>query len=205
MRKSRLLNATRRNFPVDLRVFFFSLAFLSGVVAGYFSCKAIGADGEIKGYIAQYAQVLTSGGAVASVSLLCAAVAYFRLPCTVYLCCQFRRAFYLICCVFLLEGFLLSFAVANFTLTMGRTGTLISLCLFGVRMLFILPVSLSVALRASCTSLEQSGRRTSGQKTARKKNRCRYFLLYPLILVLGIMVELTFVPKLAALALRQIS
>lgn len=205
MRKSNLPNAAGRSGPADMRIFIFSLTFLLGAAGGYFACKAIGADGEIKEYITQYARVLASGEAVTSASLLCAVVAYYRVPCAVYLCGLFRHGAYFICGVFLLEGFLLSFAVANFTLAMGRPGTLISLCLFGVRMLFILPVALSVALRRLSVPRERSGRRSAGQKGMDKRSRRRYWMLYPAILALGVMAELTFVPKLAALALGQIS
>lgn len=204
MRKSNLPRTTGGSAPIDLRIVFFSLAFLMGAAIGYFSCRAMGADEEIKEYITQYAQALTSGGAMTSASLLCAAAAYYRTPCAVYLCGFFRHALYLICFVFLAEGFLLSFAVANFTLAMGRSGTLISLCLFGIRMLFVLPVSLSVSLRPSFSEPRRGGRRAAERKTVRKGERSRYFLVYPIILALGVMAELTFVPKLAAFALRQI-
>lgn len=204
MRKNNLPRTSGRGASIDPRIILFSLAFLLGVAAGFFSCKSAGADGEVREYVARYAEILASGGAVTSASLLCAAAAYYRVPFCVYLCGVFRHAFYWMCGVFLLEGFLLSFAVANFTLSMGRSGTLISLCLFGVRAVFILPVALSVALRRSCPAGKRMGQRSSEQKAAEKCNRRRYFFLYPAILALGVMTELTFVPKLAAFALRQI-
>lgn len=204
MRKSYLPNPGGKSVPADPRILLFSFSFFLGAVAGYFSCRAMGTGEEIKEYITQYAQVLASGGAMTSASLLCAAAAYYRVPCAVYLCGLFRHAFYLICGVFLLEGFLLSFAVTNFTLTMGRPGALISLCLFGIRALFILPIALSVALRRASSSTERAGRRSAGQKAIDQSNHRRCLILYPAILALGVMAELTFVPRLAAIALRQI-
>ena len=43
----------------------------------------------------------------------------------------------------------------------------------------------------------------SGRK--RESNRLRFLFVYPALLALGVMVELTFVPKLAAFALLHIS
>lgn len=130
MRKRRLPDPASKSSRLDPSVFFFSIAFFLGAVGGYFCCRASGAGNEIKEYLNRYAQVLVAGGTVTTASLLGAAVSYYRVPCAVYLCGVFRHAFYLICGVFLLEGFLLSFAVANFTLALGRSGVLISLCVF---------------------------------------------------------------------------
>lgn len=205
MRKSNLPHAARGNAAIDPRIILFSVAFLLGAAAGYFSCKATGADGELKEYVTRYAEVLTSGSAVTSASLLCAAAAYYRVPFCIYLCGLFRHALQWMCGVFLLEGFLLSFAVENFTLAMGRSGTLVSLSLLGVRAVFILPVALSVALRRAGSVGKRVGRRSAEKKSAEKSDRRRFILLYPAILALGVMAELTFVPKLAAFALRQIT
>lgn len=205
MRKSNLQNRGKKRAAVDSRIVLFSLAFLLGVAGGFLACKGMGIDGEIKEYITQYAQLLASGGTITSVSLVCAVVAYYRVPCAVYLCGLFRHSFYLFCGIFLFEGFLLSFAVANFTLSMGRSGALVSLCLLGIRTVFILPIALSIALRQLSSAGIQRERRYAEQKTIEKINRRRYIILYPAILALGVMAELTFVPKLAAFALRQIS
>ena len=195
MRKSRLPRAARVGPRIDPAVFFFSVSFLLGGIAGYFSCRAMGIDAE----------VLSSGGAITAASVLSVAAAYYRVPCVVFLCRSFRRAFYWHCGVFLLEGFLLSFAVSSLTLALGRTGVLVSLCVFGVRLLFVLPVSLSLALLGRSAGEESSGRRMTRSGRKRESNRLRFLFVYPALLALGVMVELTFVPKLAAFALLHIS
>lgn len=206
MRKRRLPDPASKSSRLDPSVFFFSIAFFLGAVGGYFCCKASGAGNEIKEYLNRYAQVLVAGGTVTTASLLGAAVSYYRVPCAVYLCGVFRHAFYLICGVFLLEGFLLSFAVANFTLALGRSGVLISLCVFGTRILMIFPVSIAIALRRMRSAGEQrAGRRTARQKTSSGSRDRRCFLFGSAILALGVLAELTFVPKLVSLALRQLS
>lgn len=205
MRKSRLTRAARVGPRIDPAVFFFSVSFLLGGIAGYFSCRAMGIDAEIRTYLTRYAEVLSSGGAITAASVLSVAAAYYRVPCVVFLCRSFRRAFYWHCGVFLLEGFLLSFAVSSLTLALGRTGVLVSLCVFGVRLLFVLPVSLSLALLGRSAGEESSGRRMTRSGRKRESNRLRFLFVYPALLALGVMVELTFVPKLAAFALLHIS
>ena len=205
MRKGRLPRAARVRPRMDPAVFFFSVSFLLGCIAGYFSCRAMGIDAEIRTYLTRYAEILSSGGAITAASVLSVAAAYYRVPCVVFLCRSFRRAFYWHCGVFLLEGFLLSFAVSSLALALGRTGVLISLCVFGVRLLFVLPISLSLALPGHFSAGESSGRRMTraGRKT--ESRQLRFLFVYPAILALGVMVELTFVPKLAAFALLHIS
>ena len=175
MRKRRLPDPASKSSRLDPSVFFFSIAFFLGVIGGYFCCRASGAGSEIKEYLNRYAQVLVAGGTVTTASLLGAAVSYYRVPCAVYLCGVFRHAFYLICGVFLLEGFLLSFAVANFTLALGRSGVLISLCVFGTRILLIFPISIAIALRRMRSAGERTGRRTKAKGIVRQP---RSTLLY---------------------------
>ena len=83
----------------------------------------MGIDAEIQTYLTQYAEVLSSGGSVTAASALSVAAAYYRVPCMVFLCRSFRRAFYWHCGVFLFEGFLLSFAVSSLALALGQVGS----------------------------------------------------------------------------------
>ena len=128
MRKNRLPRAVRVRPQMDPAVFFFSVSFLLGGNAGYFSCCGMGIDAEIRTYLTQYAEVLSSGGSVTAASALSVAAAYYRVPCMVFLCRSFRRAFYWHCGVFLFEGSLLSFAVSSLALALGQVGVLVSLC-----------------------------------------------------------------------------
>ena len=205
MRKNRLPRAVRVRPQMDPAVFFFSASFLLGGIAGYFSCCSMGIDAELQTYLTQYAEVLSSGGSVTAASALSVAAAYYRVPCMVFLCRSFRRAFYWHCGVFLFEGFLLSFAVSSLALALGQVGVLVSLCVFGVRYLFVLPVSLSLALCGRSSAELGSGRRMTRAGRKPETNRLRFIFVYPAILALGVMVELTLVPKLAAFALLHIS
>lgn len=205
MRKSRMPRAVRVRPRLDPAVWFFSASFFLGAVAGYFSCSALGVDTEIRSYLSHYSQLLSSGGSVTTASVLSIAAAYYRMPCAVFLCRSFRPAFHWHCGVFLIEGFLLSFAVSCLTLALGRVGVLLSLCVFGTRLLFVLPVSLSLALSGRPGTESGSGRRMAGAGKKHKSRQFLFWLAYPVILALGIMVEITFVPKLAAFALLHIS
>mgnify|MGYP003503905033 FL=1 len=115
MRKGHLPRKTGKVFRIDPVIIFFSVAFVIGSTGGYFCCVALGIDNEIKEYLQQYANFLTSGGALSVASLLGAVLAYYRFPCIVFLCGNFYHAFYILCGLFMVEGFLLSFAVANFS------------------------------------------------------------------------------------------
>lgn len=205
MRKGRLPRAAKVRPRIDPAVFFFSVSFLAGVFVGYFSCRAAGIDEEIRCYLTRYAQVLSSGGTVAAASVLSIAAAYYRLPCAIFLCRPLRHALLLHGCVFLAEGFLLSFAVTCLTLALGQTGALLSLCVFGVRLLFVLPVSLSLALLGRSSSDAGPGRPGARAGKRVRSRQPRFILVYPMILALGVMAEITFVPKLAAFALLHTS
>lgn len=205
MRKSHLPRKTGKVFRIEPVIIFFSVAFVIGTTGGYFCCVALGIDEEIKQYLQQYANFLTSGGALSVASLLGAVLAYYRFPCIVFLCGHFYHAFYILCGLFMVEGFLLSFAVANFSLALGRAGILISLFVFGIRAMFIIPISLSLALCRFRQAVRRQGRRTAETRSVSEGRQLHFMFLYPAILALGVMIELTFVPKLAAFALQNIS
>ena len=76
MRKNRLPRAVRVRPQMDPAVFFFSVSFLLGGIAGYFSCCGMGIDAEIRTYLTQYAEVLSSGGSVTAASALSVGAAY---------------------------------------------------------------------------------------------------------------------------------
>lgn len=205
MRRGFLPKTAREKTRVESSVFFFTAAFVLGCVGGYFSCRAFGASQEIKEYLMEYAKALSAGKAITAASLLGAAAAYFRVPWTVFLCGLSRYAFYLFCCVFFGEGLLLAFAVTTFVLALGRTGVLIALCVFGIRLIFILPVSLSVAVRRCSLAAGQSGRRASRAQAPTGNRRLRSLLVYQVVLTLGVLAEITFVPRLVAFAMQYVS
>ena len=116
MRENRLakrVGRTRGRLAPELLLL--SVAYGLGLTAGHFIGRAAGADAEIRTYLAAYAQALESGSTVTAASLLGVAMAYYRMPCAVFFCSFLRNANYFFCGIFLLEGFLLSYAVACFS------------------------------------------------------------------------------------------
>ncbi len=185
----------------DPELLLLTAAYGLGLAAGYFAGRSSGSNAEIRTYLSEYAQALGSGSAVTAASFLGVALAYYRMPCAVFLCGFLRHANYFFCGIFLLEGFLLSYAVSCFSIALGQQGVLISLCTLGVRALFVLPVSLFLALhRRRFSSGKAAGRRAA----AEKGSGSRFLFLASAILALGALCELTFVPKLTALALKYI-
>ena len=71
MRKGHLPRKTGKAFRIDPVIIFFSVAFVIGSTGGYFCCVALGIDNEIKEYLQQYANFLTSGGAVCCIFIGC--------------------------------------------------------------------------------------------------------------------------------------
>lgn len=181
-----------------------SVAYGLGLAAGHFIGRVAGADAEIRTYLAAYAQALESGSTVTAASLLGVAMAYYRMPCAVFFCSFLRNANYFFCGIFLLEGFLLSYAVACFSGALGQQGVLISLCTLGIRAMFVLPVSLFLALHRRRSASGIAGRRATKQLSLQPGRVGRFLFLIPALLALGGLCELTFVPKLTALALKFI-
>ena len=129
MRKRRLPDPASKSSRLDPSVFFLQYCFLSGGGRRLFLLQGIRRRQRDQGISESLCAGFGRGRNCHHSVSSRAAVSYYRVPCAVYLCGVFRHAFYLICGVFLLEGFLLSFAVANFTLALGRSGVL-SPCVF---------------------------------------------------------------------------
>ena len=205
MRENRLAKRsgrTRGRLAPELLLL--SVAYGLGLAAGHFIGRAAGADAEIRTYLAAYAQALESGSTATAASLLGVAMAYYRMPCAVFFCGFLRNANYFFCGIFLLEGFLLSYAVACFSGALGQQGVLISLCTLGIRAMFVLPVSLFLALYRRRSAPGSAGRRAAKQMSLQPGRAGRFLFLIPALLALGVLCELTFVPKLTALALKFI-
>ena len=81
---------------------------------------------------------------------------------------------------------------------------MISLCTLGIRAMFVLPVSLFLALHRRRSAPGITGRRATKQLSLQPGRVGRFLFLIPALLTLGGLCELTFVPKLTALALKFI-
>ena len=85
------------------------------------------------------------------------------------------------------EGFFLSFSAGCFAAALGRSGVLLALAAFGVRCLIVLPCSIYPAMLVG------------------ERNRWRKLAVCGALLLLGMALELTLVPRLVQLALGTLS
>ena len=85
------------------------------------------------------------------------------------------------------EGFFLSFSAGCFAAALGRSGVLLALAAFGVRCLIVLPCSIYPAMLVG------------------ERNRWRKLAVCGALLLLGMALELTLVPKLVQWALGTLS
>ena len=85
------------------------------------------------------------------------------------------------------EGFFLSFSAGCFAAALGRSGVLLALAAFGVRCLIVLPCSIYPAVLVG------------------ERNRWRKLAVCGALLLLGMALELTLVPRLVQWALGTLS
>ena len=85
------------------------------------------------------------------------------------------------------EGFFLSFSAGCFAAALGRSGVLLALAAFGVRCLIVLPCSIYPAMLVG------------------ERNRWRKLAVCGALLLLGMALELTLVPRLVQWALGTLS
>lgn len=201
MRKHRVLQTTlirKRDTSILLLL---CICFIAGAIFAWLMCKFCGTDPELKEYLAQYSAVLSDGGAMASASIIGVFAAYFRLPCLVFIFGFWGIAVWLFAIAFLFEGFLLTFAICSISTALGNAGVWISLCVFGLRFLLILPISLFIVLLGQRRRVKKTAHHT-GSKNPGNQSRLAFFC--PIILLLGVMIEVTFVPKLLAKILQNL-
>lgn len=205
MREGRLISGSQKKFRPDPWEVLFSVVFILGLVGGIFSGKASGVNSEISSYLQKYAQALTAGNSVTAASILGVVAAYFRMPCAAFLLGWVRHSVYFFCGLFMVEGFFLSYAVTCFSMALGRDGVLVSACVLGVRALFVLPCALYLAVFSKERTAGRGSRAPVRGRRAMPEKTFRFLFLIPAILALGVLCELTFVPRLAAFALQYIS
>lgn len=169
------------------------LSFLMGVLLGYVGARFLGFDSELASYLLSIAS-LDPLDDVVKPSVLQILAAYFRYPLLVLLLGYCSCGVVAVSFLLLLQGFTFAFATASLTASLGLTGAFLALASFGVR--FSITV-VSTLFLARCL-FERS--ESSNEKSKSKKSIALCFLL----LVFGIILEFTVVPRLFSLALLSL-
>ena len=206
MKIDRLVNASKVTDAFRARLlmlcFFFVLGSALGVVVH--DAAVPSAAEQLREYILQYA-VLAAEGEV-DTALISVLAVYFRYPLTVYLAGFSVLGLLLVPLLALLQGFSLAFSVCCFSAALGRSGILLALASFGTRCILTLPCLLYLAVQAMERSFSKTavGRDKGKRQTTQVRSNGRT-LLCLIILALGVLAELTVVPKLIQLALAGIT
>ena len=162
---------------------------LLGAVLGQLAARSVpeASRTELAAYLRQYAAVWGET-TDRTASLLRVAGVYLRYPLlvTVLGFCGAAGAA-LILPVLAAEGFFLSFSAGCFAAALGRSGVLLALAAFGVRCLIVLPCSIYPAMLVG------------------ERNRWRKLAVCGALLLLGMALELTLVPRLVQWALGTLS
>lgn len=170
--------------------------FALGAVLGHVAAQLVGGDSELAAYLRSFASL--EAGAVASASTLQVLVAYFRYPLLALLLgyCSFGAA--AIPLLLLVQGFSLSFAAASLAASLGRQGVVLALASFGLRSIITVVCTLLLALWV----LEKAAGRSESKGKSSSVNMIGFCFL---VLALGVILELTVVPKLFSLALAALN
>lgn len=161
---------------------------------------------QLQEYLTGYSELMACTE-VAPASLLSALLLYFRYPLLIFVFGFSALGVILIPILCMTEGFFLSFAVTSFVASMGRDGVLLALAALGLRCLFTLPCMLFLSLWAMDAAQRLGKRGTSGYRKNRAIYEPVYFLRFGacvIILLIGVVLEVTLVPKLFQLALTAI-
>ena len=178
------------------------LAFGLGILLGRLVQKSVPAEDytALATYLERYAQLSSDPGQEPA-SWLSAALTYLRYPAAVFLLGLVAPGLFLIPVLCMVQGFFLSYSVSCFASALGRSGVKLALCAFGVRCIFVLPCTFFLAAcgMRSARRLLQGGLKR-GQKRLDGLDKLRLGLC-ALLLGLGVLAELSVVPKLFQLAL----
>ena len=201
----------RQNIDVPLRGILFVLCvlFSVGALLGWrlYGNIAQQSSQQLQDYLTGYSELMACSQA-APTSLLSALFLYFRYPILIFIFGFSALGVVLIPLLCVIEGFFLSFAVTSFVASMGRNGVLLAMAALGVRCLFTLPCILFLAIQAVRAARQLGKVGAFGYRKNRAIFEPAYFLRFGvcmLILLLGVVLEITLVPKLFQLALTAIS
>lgn len=205
MKNDRPVRRPEANGAFRMRLLMVCFLFIIGVLLGIFAHGIVTAQDNhlLQTYLLEFAQV-GAGAEDRVAALLSVVTVYFRYPLLVAACGLVAAGLVLIPLLCLAQGAFLSFAVCCFASALGRTGVLLALAAFGVRCLITLPCTFFLAAQAMVRSYERLQTVKQKEKPhllfdVRSVGKCF------LILLIGVAVELTVVPKLLQLALARIS
>lgn len=209
MKIDRLVRAPQLAGAFRARLLIVCFFFALGAVTGSFAHRAVTVQDDqlLQEYLLQYAQFALQSEDMTA-SILSVLVVYFRYPLLVFLGGYVAFGLILIPTLCLAQGFFLSFSIGCFTSALGRSGILLLLAACGVRYVITLPCTLLLAVWAldsarHLLSMRKEGRRK--RSTDGASVRLWQFLICSAVLLIGVILELSMVPRFLQLALAGIS
>ena len=179
-----------RGVQITILCVFFAL----GVVLGHVLAHVSGCDRELTSQLQDY--VLLEGFGITPANLLSVSKLYLSYPLAIVLLgyCSFGAA--VIPFVLAAQGFTFSFSSAALAIAFGRKGVVLALAAFGLRSILLVVCTLLLGMFVLNAK--------TGTTEAKFTFRGNVVALCFFLLALGIVLELTVVPKLFALALATL-
>lgn len=162
---------------------------------------------RLQEYMLQYAR-LSGQTEDPAASILSVLWAYLRYPLLIFLSGFTALGIVLIPTVWLVQGCTMAFSAACFASALGRSGVLLALAAFGIRSLFVFPCSLLLSawsLDGPLRCIHVRGENHRKKKPLYQPNHYLRFAVCLAVLLIGVIAELTVVPKLLQLVLAGIS
>ena len=168
--------------------------FALGAVLGHVLAHVSGCDRELTSQLQDY--VLLEGFGITPANLLSVSKLYLSYPLAIVLLgyCSFGAA--VIPFVLAAQGFTFSFSSAVLAIAFGRKGVVLALAAFGLRSILLVVCTLLLGMFVLNAK--------TGTTEAKFSFRGNVVALCFFLLALGIVLELTVVPKLFALALATL-
>ena len=179
-----------RGVQMTILCVFFAL----GAVLGHVLAHVSGCDRELTSQLQDY--VLLEGFGITPANLLSVSKLYLSYPLAIVLLgyCSFGAA--VIPFVLAAQGFTFSFSSAALAIAFGRKGVVLALAAFGLRSILLVVCTLLLGMFVLNAK--------TGTTEAKFTFRGNVVALCLLLLAVGIVLELTVVPKLFALALATL-
>ena len=179
-----------RGVQMTILCVFFAL----GAVLGHVLAHVSGCDRELTSQLQDY--VLLEGFGITPANLLSVSKLYLSYPLAIVLLgyCSFGAA--VIPFVLAAQGFTFSFSSAALAIAFGRKGVVLALAAFGLRSILLVVCTLLLGMFVLNAK--------TGTTEAKFTFRGNVVALCLLLLAVGVVLELTVVPKLFALALATL-
>lgn len=179
-----------RGVQMTILCVFFAL----GAVLGHVLAHVSGCDRELTSQLQSY--VLLDGFAITPANLLSVSKLYLSYPLAIVLLgyCSFGAA--VIPFVLAAQGFTFSFSSAALAIAFGRKGVVLALAAFGLRSILLVVCTLLLGMFVLNAK--------TGTTEAKFTFRGNVVALCLLLLAVGIVLELTVVPKLFSMALATL-